>query len=158
MEVVILRPPLVYGAGAGGNFARLVRLVRSGLPLPLGCATAPRSFIGADNLADAVARCLVHRAAAGECLLVCDAELSSTDDLVQKIAMALGRRVHNLRVPQGLLRAAFVAVGRGRDYSRLFHPFALNCRHITTLLGWSAPYSLREGIARAANGSERSHL
>jgi nucleoside-diphosphate-sugar epimerase len=152
MEVVILRAPMVYGARAGGNFARLVRLVCSGLPLPLGCATAPRSFIGADNLANAVACCLIHRAAAGECLLVCDAEVSSTHDLVQKIAMALGRQVHNLRVPQGLVRAALVAVGRGRDYSRLFHPFALNCGNITARLGWSAPYPLREGIARAMNG------
>jgi nucleoside-diphosphate-sugar epimerase len=156
MEVVILRPPMVYGAGAGGNFARLVRLVRSGLPLPLGCATAPRCFVGADNLADAVVCCLMHRAAAGECFLVCDAEVSSTHDLVQKIAMALGHEVHNLRVPQALLRAALIAVGRGRDYSRLFHPFALNCGNITARLGWSAPYPLCDGIARAVNGSRGS--
>jgi nucleoside-diphosphate-sugar epimerase len=149
---VILRPPMVYGPGAGGNFPRLVRLVRTGLPLPLGAATAPKSFIGIDNLADAIVRSVSHPQAANQTFLVCDGESTSTADLVRRIARALGRRVWLPRVPPMLLRPALRLAGRERDFARLFEPLEFDGSRIRAQLGWSPPLSLDEGLRRAVAG------
>jgi nucleoside-diphosphate-sugar epimerase len=149
MELIILRPPMVYGRGARGNFRRLTKLVRLGMPLPLGRATAPRSFIGVDNLADVVACCTRHREAAGRTLLVADADTSSTVDLIEKIAQALGRRGLLFNVPVGLLRTMARAIGRERDFHRLFAPFALDTRAVTAHIGWRAPVPMSAGIRQA---------
>jgi len=154
MAWVILRPPMVYGPGAGGNFPRLVELVRTGLPLPLGAATAAKSFVGIDNLVDAIVRCVSHPQAANRLFLVCDAETTSTADLVRRIARALGRRVWLPHVPPpavaGLLRLA----GRGRDFARLFEPLELDGGRIRSELGWSPPLTLDEGLRRAVARSD----
>jgi nucleoside-diphosphate-sugar epimerase len=149
LEWVILRPPMVYGPGARGNFRRLVQLVRAGVPLPLGAATAPKSFIGIDNLADAVVRCIEHQHAANQVFVVADAEITSTVGLVHLIAAALGRRIWTPRVPPVLLRAALGTVGRSRDVHRLFDPLQLDISRIRKLLDWSPPVSLAEGVRRA---------
>ena len=98
----------------------------AGVPLPLGRATAPRSFIGIDNFADVGAACVAHAGAAGQAFLVADAETSSTADLIEKIAQRLRRRSRNFRAPVGLLEALARALGRERDFHRLFAPFALD--------------------------------
>jgi len=149
LEWVILRPPMVYGPGARGNFARLVRLVRAGVPLPVGAATAPRTFIGIDNLADAVVACVTEAGAAGRTFLVADAETTSTRGLVHLIAAALGRRVWTPAVPPALLRAAFGAIGRGADVRRLLEPLELDAGRIRRELGWTPPVPLAEGVRRA---------
>jgi nucleoside-diphosphate-sugar epimerase len=154
MQWVILRPPMVYGPGARGNFGRLVRLVRAGVPLPLGAATAPRSFIGLDNLADAVVRCVEHPGAASGVFLLADAETTSTVDLVHLIAAALGRRLWTPSVPPALLRAGFRVLGRERDMQRLLDPLQLDTGRIRRLLGWSPPVTLAEGVRRAVMGSD----
>jgi nucleoside-diphosphate-sugar epimerase len=149
LDWVILRPPMVYGPGARGNFRRLVQLVRAGVPLPLGAATAPKSFIGIDNLADAVARAVEHPRAANRVFLVADSETTSTVGLVRLIAAGLGRRVWTPYASPSLLRAALGAIGRARDFHRLFDPLELDTRRIRTLLDWSPPVSLAEGVRRA---------
>jgi nucleoside-diphosphate-sugar epimerase len=149
LQWVILRPPMVYGERAGGNFRRLVNLLRGGLPLPLGAATAPRSFIGIDNLADALVRCVAHPQAAGQLFVVSDAETTSTADLVRRIAAALRRGVWLPHLPPALLHTAFRLAGRTRDYHRLFDPLEIDSSHIRTQLDWSPPVSLDEGLLRA---------
>jgi nucleoside-diphosphate-sugar epimerase len=149
LEWVILRPPMVYGAGARGNFLRLAKLVRSGLPLPLGAATAPRTFIGVDNLADALVRCATHPDAAGRTFLVGDAETTSTADLVGRMAAILGRRARLLSVSPSLMRTTFRLAGRERDFHRLFDPLELDTSLIRAVLGWSPLLSLDEGLRRA---------
>ncbi|MGE3701778.1 MAG: NAD-dependent epimerase/dehydratase family protein [Hyphomicrobiaceae bacterium] len=151
MHWVILRPPMVYGARARGNFRRLVRLVRSGAPLPLGAATAPRSFIGIDNLADAVVRAVEHARAADGTFLLGDGESTSTADLVRRIAAALGRRVWLLHAPPALLQAASRLARRERDYRRLFEPLELDITRIRTELDWSPPLSMDAGLAAAVS-------
>jgi len=148
LEWVVLRPPMVYGPGARGNFRRLVQLVRAGA-LPLGAATAPRSFIGIDNLADAVVRAVEHPRAANQVLLVADAETTSTIALVHLIAAGLGRRVWTPYVRPALLRTALGLLGRSRDVQRLFDPLELDTSRIRALLDWSPPVSLAEGVRRA---------
>ena len=149
MELVILRPPMVYGAGGRGNFRRLVKLIRLGVPLPFGRATAPRSFIGVENLADAVACCAAHPGAAGQTFLVADAQTSSTVDLIEKIAQALGRHRTHFPAPVGLLKALARALGRERDFHRLFAAFALDTSAATAQMGWRAPVPMLAGIRRA---------
>jgi len=149
MECVILRPPLVYGFGARGNFRRLVNLVRSGLPLPLGSATAPRSFIAIDNLTSVIRRCVEHPAAANQTFLVRDAELASTVHLIHGIAAALGRRVWTPRIPASVMRAAFNLAGREGDFRRLFAPLDIDCGKVRKLLDWSPTVSMAEGLRRA---------
>ena len=146
MEFVVLRPPLVYGPGAVGNFGRMYRSVRSGWPLPLGRATAPRSFLGIDNLANAVAVCLEHPAAANQSFLICDDEVLSTADLIQQLSIAMRRRVLNLPVPPRLVGAALQGLGRSRDFNRLFAPFVLSSARISDRLCWRPPYTFAEGI------------
>jgi len=148
-EYVILRPPLVYGLGARGNFRRLVNLVRSGLPLPLGCATAPRSFIAIDNLTSVIRRCVEHPAAANQTFLVRDAELASTVHLIHGIAGALGRRVWTPRIPASVMRAAFNLAGREGDFRRLFAPLDIDSRKVGKLVGWSPTVAMAEGLRRA---------
>jgi nucleoside-diphosphate-sugar epimerase len=155
LEWVILRPPMVYGEGARGNFRRLVGLVRTGLPLPLGAATTPRSFIGVDNLADAIVSCLVHPRAADQLFLVSDAETTSTADFLRRIARALGRRAWLPSVPPPLVRPAFGLAGRAGDFRRLFDPLELDCSRIRTQLDWSPPMSLDEGLQRAVRTRNR---
>jgi nucleoside-diphosphate-sugar epimerase len=149
LEWAILRPPMVYGPGARGNFRRLVQLVRTGVPLPLGAATAPRSFIGIDNLADAVVRAVEHPRAANQVFLVADAETTSTVGLVRLIAAGLGRRVWTPYVPAAILRTGLGLLGRSRDVERLFDPLELDTSRIRTLLDWSPPLTLAEGVRRA---------
>jgi nucleoside-diphosphate-sugar epimerase len=153
LQWVILRPPLVYGARAQGNFRRLVGLVRTGLPLPLGAATASKTFIGVDNLADAVVRCVAHANASNQVFLVGDAETTSTTDLIHRLAGALGRRVWTPRVSPALLRTAFRVGGRERDFRRLFGPLELDSSRIRALLDWTPPVSLDEGLRRAVRAS-----
>ena len=104
--------------------------MRAGVPLPLGAATAPRGFIGIDNLADAVAHAIEHPAAAGQTFLVADAETTSTAGLIRLIAAALGRNVWMPPVPTALFRGALSAIGRQRDFHRLFDPLELDASHI----------------------------
>ena len=149
LEWVILRPPLVYGPAATGNFRRLAQLVRSGLPLPLGAATARRTFVGVDNFADAVVRCVEHPRAAGEIFFVGDRETPTMAEFVRGMGVAMGREVWLPSVPPALVRTAARVAGRVRDYHRLFDPFEIDSSRIRAALDWSPPLSLDEGLARA---------
>src|SRR5207342_3464130 len=118
-ELVVLRPPLVYGAGAKGNFARLVRLVRRGMPLPLASVHNRRSLVYVGNLVDAIVRSLDHPAAAGRTYVVCDSEDVSTPDLVARIARVLGQHPRLVAFPPVLLRLAGALIGRADEVDRL---------------------------------------
>jgi nucleoside-diphosphate-sugar epimerase len=152
LETVILRPPLVYGVGARGNFARLLELVARGVPLPLGAVHNRRSLIGLDNLVDAIVRCLDHPAAAGESFLVSDGEDLSTTELVRRIAVALGRPARLFAVPSSMLRLGGALMGRGEDVARLLDDFVVDASRIAQILGWTPPVPLDLGLARAVAG------
>lgn len=148
-DLVVLRPPMVYGSGAPGNFGRLVRLVQSGLPLPLGGARSPRSFIGIDNLASAIAAAVSASGHPSGAFLVADAETPSAADLVEAIAAALGRPARLVSVPRPLAAAAAGLAGRGDDVARLFEPAVLDTAPFCAAFGWMPPVPLAEGVARA---------
>jgi nucleoside-diphosphate-sugar epimerase len=152
LETVVLRPPLVYGPNARGNFARLTELVARGMPLPLGAVQNRRSLISLDNLVDATVRCLDHPAAAGKTFLVSDGEELSTPALVRRIANALGRPARLFPVPAAMLRLAGALVGRSDDVARLLDDFVLDASHIARTLEWLPQVSLDQGLARAIAG------
>jgi nucleoside-diphosphate-sugar epimerase len=148
-QLVVLRPPLVYGPGATGNFARLVGLVQRGLPLPLASVRNRRSLVFVDNLADAILRTLDHPAAAGRTYVVSDGQDVSTAELVARIAVALGRRPRMLPCPPALLRMAASLLGRGDEMSRLMDDMAVDSSRIRTELAWAPPVGLDEALARS---------
>jgi nucleoside-diphosphate-sugar epimerase len=148
LEVVVIRPPLVYGPGAKGNLARLLKLVRLGLPLPLGAVQNKRSLIGRDNLVDLLIRCIDHPAAAGQTFLVSDGEDLSTPDLLCRMAAALGCSARLFPVPVSLLLLAGSALGKRAEIDRLVGSLQVDSSHTRKVLDWTPPVSVEEGIRR----------
>jgi nucleoside-diphosphate-sugar epimerase len=150
LEPVVLRPPLVYGAEARGNFARLVKLVSRGIPLPLGAVRNQRSLLYVGNLVDAIVRVLHDPAAARQTFLVSDGEDVSTRELVRRVARALGRPARLVALPPALLRFGGALVGRRDDLARLLDDLVVDSSHIRSTLGWTPPYTLDQGLAELA--------
>ncbi len=146
MEVVILRPPLVYGPGVKANFLRLMDLAQKGLPLPLGLVSNRRSVVFVGNLVSAIMVCLKHPGAAGETFLVSDGGDVSTPDLIRKVASAMGRKATFLPVPLGLLRALGSLLGKRAEIERLSSSLCVDSVKIRKVLDWQAPYTLDQGI------------
>jgi nucleoside-diphosphate-sugar epimerase len=150
MEVVILRPPLVYGPRVKGNFLRLLQAVDRRTLLPLGAIENRRSLIFLDNLIDAIHVCLKHPAAAGKTFMVSDGEDVSTPELIHRLATALGHTALLLPVPVTWMKWAAKMVGRQPSIDRLVGSLAVDIQPIQGELGWSPPYSLQSGLASTA--------
>ncbi|HET8744128.1 MAG TPA: NAD-dependent epimerase/dehydratase family protein [Ramlibacter sp.] len=153
LDYVIVRPPLVYGPDAPGNFGRLVRLVRRGWPLPLGGIHNARSFLALDNLLDLLAVCTHHPAAANQVLLAADAEDLSTPELVRHIAAGLALPARLVPVPPGLLRAGARLTGRERLAESLCSSLQVDASKARRLLAWQPRVHAAEGVERAAQSS-----
>ena len=149
MELMVLRPPLVYGPGVKANFLRLLGWVDSGLPLPLASVHNRRSLIYVGNLVDAIARCAEHPAVRGP-FLVSDEESVSTPELVSRIARALGRPARLVPTPPVLLRVAGMIAGRRDEIRRLTGSLAVDSSRARRLLDWRPPYTLDAGLAETA--------
>lgn len=147
MEVVIVRPPLVYGAGVKANFLRLIKLVEKGIPLPLATVDNRRSFIYLENLVDMLALSTVHPAAAGETFLVSDSDAISTPVLVKMLAKGLGVTPRLFPVSVQVMQL-LAAVGRERStIDRLVQSLVINATHAQNTLGWEPPYTMEQGIS-----------
>lgn len=150
MEVVIVRPPLVYGAGVRANFQSLVTAVRRGLPLPLANATHNRrSLVGLDNLVDLLLTCTWHPAAAGQTFMASDGEDLSTSELLCRIGLAMGRPARLWPMPLPLLQLGARLVGRGSMAQRLLDNLQVDISHTCSTLNWTPPLSVDEGLRRA---------
>ena len=154
IEVVIVRPPLVYGPNAPGNFGRLLRLVRRGWPLPFGALDAPRSMIGLRNLCDALRHAAAHPHASGLRMLVADRESPSVAGLLTECATAMGRPARLLSIPYSVLEMAFRVIGRESDFERLTAPFQLHPVVAVERLGWTPPWSFEEELRWAIGATE----
>ena len=153
LEVVVARPPLVYGSGVKGNLARLLKLVHLGLPLPLGALQNKRSLIGLDNLVDLLIRCVDHPEAAGQTFLVSDGEDLSTPDLIRHMAAAMNRSPRLFPVSVLLLRLAGRALGKRAEIDRLVESLQIDSSHTRRVLGWTPAVSVQEGIRRMVQGA-----
>jgi UDP-glucose 4-epimerase len=151
LEVVIVRPCLVYGPGVKANFLTLMRILARGWPLPFGAVTRNRrSFVALDNLVDLLALCIDHPAAANRTFLVSDGEDLSTADWLERLGAALGRPARLFSVPAGWLEAAAAALGRADESRRLCQSLQVDMRQTREMLGWTPPLGVNEGLRRAA--------
>lgn len=150
LETVIVRPPMVYGPGARGNFALMVSLVRRGIPLPLANATDnKRSLIAVDNLVSILSLCVNHPAAANRTFLVRDGVDVSTVELLMRIAGALGTRARLFPVSEVFLRAGERLLRRDGLVRRLFGNLQIDDRLIRSVLGWHPVVGLERALAEA---------
>lgn len=149
LEVVIIRPPLVYGRNAPGNFGSLMRAVQRGWPLPLGSVHNQRSLVALDNLVDFIVTCITHPHAANQTFLVSDGQDLSTTELVREMAQAAGVPVRLLSVPVWALQAGASLLGKGDAVRRLCGNLQVDISKACSLLGWVPPVSVEEGLRRA---------
>lgn len=152
MEIVIIRPPLVYGPGVKANFASMMRWLRRGVPLPLGALHNERSLVALDNLVDLIVTCLTHRSAAGQIFLVSDGEDVSTTELLRRMGQAMGRPACLIPVPESWLKVAAAMVGKEDVAQRLCGSLQVDIEKTRQLLGWKPPLSLDQGLKKAAEG------
>ena len=149
MEVVIIRPPLVYGPGVKANFAALMRAVKRGWPLPLGMVHNQRSLMALDNLVDFIVTCIIHPQAANQTFLVSDGQDLSTTELVRGMAQAAGVPVRLVPVPVWVLQTGASLLGKGDVVQRLCGNLQVDISKARSLLGWVPPASVEEGLRRA---------
>lgn len=149
MEVVIIRPPLVYGPGVKANFAVLLRAVQRGYPLPLGAIHNQRSLVGLDNLVDFITTCITHPKAANQTFLISDGQDLSTTELVRAMAQAAGVPARLLPVPVWALQLAGCLTGKTDAVQRLCGNLQIDSSKALTALGWKPKWSVAEGLRRA---------
>lgn len=149
-EVVILRPPLVYGPGVEANFLQLIRWAAKGWPLPLASIRNRRSLVYVDNLVDALVCCVEHPSAPGHTFLVSDGEDLSTPGLIRALAQAMSKRARLYPFPPTMLRTLATLLGRGDQAGRLLDSLRVDSTHITQVLGWRPRHTVEEGLSNTA--------
>jgi nucleoside-diphosphate-sugar epimerase len=153
MEVVIIRPPLVYGPGVKANFESMMRWLARGVPLPLAAVIQNRrSLVALENLVDLIVTCLSHPAAANQTFLVSDGEDLSTAELLKRMGAAMGNPAHLFYLPPALLKLGSTGLNKPGIYQRLCSSLQLDIAKTRQLLGWTPPMSVDEGLRRAAEG------
>jgi nucleoside-diphosphate-sugar epimerase len=152
MEVVIIRPPLVYGKGVGANFAQLVRLVRKKWPLPFGAIDNRRSYIAIENLIDFVLCCVSDQRAAGEIFLVSDGADISTAELVRCIASAEGREARLWPVPVWILKTVTGLFGRRQMMNRLCGNLQIDISKAIGVMDWQPIIGMNEALKKMMQG------
>lgn len=152
LELVVVRPPLIYGPGVKGNLRSLMNVVRRGLPLPLGAVDNRRSLVGLGNLCDLLSLCARSPEAVGRTFLARDGEDLSTPDLIRRMGRAVGRPARLLPVSPALLRLAGVLTGRGAAVGRLLGSLEIDDAETRAVLGWVPPFGVDDGLAAMAGG------
>jgi len=150
LDLVIIRPVLVYGPGVKANFLSMMRWLDKGLPLPFGAIRNARSLVALDNLVDLVKTCLHHPAAPNETFLVSDGEDLSTPELLRRTAAAMGRPARLMPVPEFVLRSAATIVGKSDVGERLCGSLRVDIEKTRRLLGWSPPVSVDQALKKTA--------
>jgi nucleoside-diphosphate-sugar epimerase len=150
LEIVVVRPPLVYGSGVKGNFAQMLAVIAKHIPLPLAAVDNRRSLIYVKNLVDALIACATHPVAAGQTYLVCDGEDISTPDLLRQLGDAMGCPAHILPLPLSWLRMLGKLSGKSDQVERLLGSLQVDSGKIRRDLNWVPPYTLQQGLQATA--------
>lgn len=150
MEVVIIRPPLVYGPGVKANFLKMMAGLNKGLPLPLGAVHNKRSLVALDNLVDLILTCIDHPAAANEIFLVSDDDDLSTPELLQRMAASMGKSARLIPVPKWLLKSGATCLGKRDVAQRLLGSLQLDITKTKELLSWVPPVSVDKAFKKTA--------
>jgi len=144
--------PLVHGYGSKGNLARLIKLVRLGIPLPLSLVENQRSMVGMDNLVDLLIRCIDHPEASGKTFLVSDGEDLSTPELIRLISSSMGRKANLFPFPISILKFLGSVFGKKEEINRLVGSLRIDNSYTKKILNWTPPISVEEGIRRMVQG------
>ena len=152
MDVVILRPPLVYGPGVKANFLALINIVRCGIPLPFAGVQNRRSLLYIGNLVDAVITVCIRSEAAGQTYLVSDGVDVSTPELIRRIAGAFGRPARLFLFPVPVMRIVGRFLGKSSAIERLCGSLAIDSSKISRDLRWNAPFTMEQGLKETAEG------
>jgi nucleoside-diphosphate-sugar epimerase len=159
LEVVIVRPPLMYGPGVRANFATMMNWIARGIPLPFGAVrNNRRSLFAVENMADFLLRCVDHKKAAGQTFLVSDGEDLSTAELLRRLGIALGRSARLISVPTPILVAAGHLAKREHITQRLLGSLQIDSSKARELLDWVPPLSVSDALARTAEDFNRINL
>lgn len=150
MEVVIIRPPLVYGPGVKANFLSMMQWLQRGIPLPLGAIDNRRSLVALDNLVDLIVTCIEHPAAANQVFLVSDGEDLSTPELLRRMGHALGKPARLLPVPAFMLKVGARLLGKGAAAQRLCGSLQVDIGKTRQMLGWEPPVKVDEALRKTA--------
>jgi nucleoside-diphosphate-sugar epimerase len=146
MEVVIIRPPLVYGPGVKANFLKMMRYLQRGVPLPLGSIQNKRSLVGLNNLVDFIVTCITHPKAANQTFLISDNHDISTSDLLRLISKVMDKRARLIPIPSKLLFWLFSMIGRGDFAERLLGSLEVDISKAKKLLSWSPPATMEDEL------------
>ena len=157
LDIVIVRPPLVYGPEVRANFLRLMEAVWKGIPLPLGSVRAKRSLVYVDNLADALARCATDPRAAHQCFHVADGNDPTVAGLARSLGKHLEKPARLVSVPTSWLRLAGRLIHRSPQIERLVGSLQVDSGRIRSVLGWQPPYSTEDGLAATARWYRSTH-
>jgi len=152
IEVVIIRPPLVYGVGVKANFQLMMHWLDKGIPLPLGAIHNKRSFVALDNLIDLIVTCIDHPAAANQIFLVADGEDFSTTELLQRLAKAMGKSARLIPVDARLLERVATLFGKQVLVQRLCSSLQVDISNARNVLEWVPQISVAEGLRRVVDG------
>lgn len=150
LEVVIVRPALVYGPGVKANFLNMMKVMQRGFPLPFASITNRRSLIYVGNLVDALATCVTHPSAAGQTYLISDGEDVSTPELIRRTASALDVPARLFPFPVPLMKLAGTLTGKSAAVNRLTGSLAIDSSRIRQELGWKPPFTMEEGLMETA--------
>jgi UDP-glucose 4-epimerase len=145
-EVVIIRPPLIYGPGVKANFESLMKLVKKNLPLPFGQVKNKRSFVSVYNLADLIVTCLTHPAAGGKIFLVSDDRDLSLAELIKKMASIQNKSARLLPVPVALMKFGASLLGKKAYANRLFGNLQVDISETKKILNWRPPFSFEDSF------------
>jgi nucleoside-diphosphate-sugar epimerase len=148
LEIVIIRPTLVYGSGAPGNFGLLTSLIQKTPILPFGLVDNSRSFIAVQNLIDLIFTCINHPMAVGQTFLASDGKVESTRTFTNAIAKSLNRKVIQLPVPISIMKVGAYLLGKTTLVGQLVDNLEVENKHLNDLLGWSAPYTINEAMKK----------
>jgi nucleoside-diphosphate-sugar epimerase len=157
LEVVVIRPTIVYGPGVKANFLKMIKVIQHRIPLPLSAIANKRSLIYIGNLVDALKICVTHPAAAGKTYLVSDGEDVSTPELIQRIATALGVSARLFPIPLSLMRLAGELTGKSAAVNRLTGSLTVDSSKIRRELGWTPPFTMEEGLRETAVWYLKAH-
>ncbi len=149
LEVVVVRPPLIYGDGAPGNFGLLRRIVGKGIPLPFASIDNRRSFLSVFNLVDFILLCTHHSGATGKAFVICDDETVSTSEFLQLVGEAIGKPARLFWLPNRFVYWIALLTGKGRVYGQLYGNLEIEMSQAKTVLAWRPPFSMRESLARS---------
>ena len=156
LEVVIIRPPLVYGPGVKGNFAKLIQLVQKGIPLPFGAIENQRSMIALGNFLEVIIRCadtIKYPNLAGEVFLVSDGKPLSTKALLQEIALAYGVKLRLISIPSAVIRFLLSVIGKASTADRILGELVIDDQKTKDRLDWEPVITIREQLRKMANAT-----